>query len=313
VNTLKKTLIALLTVLALAACADTTPPSSNEDKFEDTVMALAASDVPCTDLSLHSLWDVDGGNIINADTVEDVFADYADSSDIWGEWEFMRKHDEGWSDYGCTIVTADAGYPTRTGNHALRFEIRDGDCTWWSERSVPGGFNDCENDRARFELAERGGTFSGSSMWYGYSVYMATDAKVGNNNDTITFLGQFKSDLNIYSGEAFRNGFGYRVSDYDYGIPLQERVVNQLGVWVDVAVYHEWSFTDEGLIEIYINGIKEGTYIGKNSDGGPSGFHFGIYNSFVSKCDCVMPTQVVYYDNIVRGNSLAEVTPSSTN
>jgi hypothetical protein len=279
----------------------------------DLVVDLGATERPCTDLSLYSLWDDSGvGNLIDATTVADVFADYADPSDVVGDWDFVRKHDEGWEDYGCTIVTADAGYPTRTGNHSLRFEIRDGDCTWWSEQSVPNGFDDCENDRARFELAERGGTNAGVSMWYGYSVYMDTDIKVGTNNDTITFLGQFKSDLNYFSGEAFPNGFGYRIQDHTSDIAVQRDVVDGTGVWVDVAIYHEWSPTDDGLIDVYINGVQQQSYEGQNSDGGSNSFHFGIYNSFVSKCDCVMPTQVVYFDNIVRGNSLAEVTPGES-
>ena len=277
-----------------------------------TTSALPASNELCTDLNFPSNFEPGNDNYssISEESVEDVFADYADPMDVeWGAWDFMRKHDEGWKNYGCTIVTKDAGYPTRTGNHALRFEVRDGDCTWWSEQSVPNGFNDCEHDRTRFELAERGGTKSGVSMWYGYSVYMATPVKVGNNNDTITFLGQFKSDLNYYSGEAFKYGFGYRVQDHTSDIALQESVVDQKGVWVDVAVYHEWSPNDDGVIDVYINGTKEGTYVGINTDGGASSFHFGIYNSFISKCDCVMPTQVVYYDHIVRGNSLEEVSP----
>jgi len=306
----------MIIVLVISACTDTDSNKSIELTPDDHIIVLdefGATDVSCTDLSLYSLWDQEGGNLINSDTVDDVFTDYANPEDIgWGAWEFMRKHDEGWEDYGCSIVTATAGYPVRTGNHALRFEIRDGDCTWWSEASVPDGFNDCENDRSRFELAERGGTRSGVSMWYGYSVYMATDVKVGTNNDTITFLGQFKSDLNYYSGEAFPNGFGYRIQDGKGGIPVQEEVIEQIGVWVDVAIYHEWSPTDDGVTDVYINGTKEGTYTGINSDGGENSFHFGIYNSFISQCNCVMPTQVVYFDNIVRGNSLAEVTPDGT-
>ena len=74
-----------------------------------------------------------------------------------------------------------------------------------------------------------------------------------------------------------------------------------------------WSVSQDGLIEIYINGDLLETLTGPNMDGATrTTFDFGIYNAFISDCHCeAMPTQVVYYDVVRRGSTFEEVDPSN--
>jgi hypothetical protein len=245
-----------------------------------------------------------------------------DGSTLGGDlvqgWGFIHKHPTGFAEHGCLVVSAADGYPTRSGEHALRFEVRDGDC------NSNEGWDDCTTDRSRHELSQYWlpstegrdhPQYDGDEYWYGWSEYLPAD--VLKQGDSITFLGQFNSDnaARFYI-EDFASGLGFRFNDRNYeflaqGILKPNDVVRDR--WIDIVMHVIWSTSVDGLIEIYINGDLAETLTGPNMDGATyASFDFGIYNAFISDCRCEsMPTQVVYYDDIRRGKTLEEISSSN--
>jgi dienelactone hydrolase len=245
-----------------------------------------------------------------------------DGSTLGGDlvqgWGFIHKHPIGFAEHGCLVVSATDGYPTRSGEHALRFEVREGDC------NSNENWDDCTTDRSRHELSQywlpsTEGTYhpqyDGDEYWYGWSEYLPSD--VLKQGDSITFLGQFNSDnaARFYI-EDFADGLGFRFNDRNYeflgqGVLKPNDVVRD--TWIDIVVHVIWSTSVDGLIEIYVNGDLAETLTGPNMDGATyTSFAFGIYNAFISGCRCeAMPTQVVYYDALRRGRTFEEVSPSN--
>ena len=77
----------------------------------------------------------------------------------------------------------------------------------------------------------------------------------------------------------------------------------------DIAMHVIWSTTQTGLIELYVNGKFLETLTGPNMDGATrTKFDIGIYNTFIPRRDCeMMPTQVVYCDNLRRDLTRSDV------
>ena len=229
--------------------------------------------------------------------------------DLVDGWGFIHKHPNGFAEHGCLVVSVSDGYPTRSGDHALRFEVREGDC------NSNEGWDDCTTNRSRHELSQVDHPqYDGDEYWYGWSEYLPDD--VLKQGDSITFLGQFNSDdaARFYI-EDFSNGLGFRFNDRNYefldrGVLKSNEVVR--ATWTDIVIHVIWSSSVDGLIEIYVNGDLVKMLTCPNMDGATrTTFDFGIYNAFISDCRCVaMPTQVVYYDAVRRGKTLEEVSPS---
>jgi hypothetical protein len=86
------------------------------------------------------------------------------------------------------------------------------------------------------------------------------------------------------------------------------------GRWTDILAHVRWAHTGEGRFEVWANGRKAYDYRGPTlSKGASVYFKFGIYRAFVSKYMLAkrtvrLPVQVVYFDEIRRGKTRAEVT-----
>ena len=244
--------------------------------------------------------------------VNKVISTDAYEGDLVSGWEFGLKHSNGFMSHGCQIVSSDDGYPTRDGKYSLRFEVRDGDC------NSNEGWNDCETDRSRHELTQvdtqrKGQDFQyeGDEYWYKWSVLMPD--KPIKQGEAISFIGQFNSDnaARFYM-EDFSKGVGYRFNDVDYNILEQNVLIKNehvRSVWTDIEIHALWASTDDGFIKIYVNEELTRTVKGPNMEGANRvWFDFGIYNAFLSRCDCKkMPTQVVYFDEIRRGESRMDI------
>ena len=244
--------------------------------------------------------------------VNKVISTDAYEGDLVSGWEFGLKHSNGFMSHGCQIVSSDDGYPTRDGKYSLRFEVRDGDC------NSNEGWNDCETDRSRHELTQvdtqrKGQDFQyeGDEYWYKWSVLMPD--KPIKQGESISFIGQFHSDnaARFYM-EDFSKGIGYRFNDVDYNILEQNVLIKNehvRSVWTDIEIHALWASTDDGFIKIYVNEELTRTVKGPNMEGANRvWFDFGIYNAFLSRCDCKkMPTQVVYFDEIRRGESRMDI------
>jgi len=242
--------------------------------------------------------------------------------DLVQGWAFTLKHRDGFADHGCRVVSAADGHPTRTGNYSIRFEVQDGDCNW------NDSWDDCTTDRSRHELTQlwKDPTaadyqyhpqYDGDDFWYGWSVYLPDEPLP--QGKAVTFIGQFHTETHApFYIEDFSDGLGYRFNDRNYEFISREVVSpNEAvrGQWNDIAVHVRWSSGEDGLIEIYLNGNQVAELHGSTLDGATQAtFDFGIYNAFISECDCdAMPTQVVYYDALRRGATRASVDMSLNN
>jgi hypothetical protein len=72
-----------------------------------------------------------------------------------------------------------------------------------------------------------------------------------------------------------------------------------LGQWNDIVVNANFSPKDDGWFKLWVNGKLLYEYHGATKvKKGKSSFQIGIYQSFRSEYDGVVPTQVVYFDEI---------------
>ena len=225
------------------------------------------------------------------------------SSDVVrGDWQFDRLHKNGYQDYGCQIVSSDNGHPVRSGSESIRFELRDGDC------NSSDTFDDCANDRSRHELTQTGGQFEGEEFWYHYSIYVPPLSL--KSGQAIVFMGQFQQSNGVapLMFEDFTGGYGIRQNDANYNWLFRGVLwpnASFRNQWTDVLMHIKWSSGSDGFIKIYFNGVLTKQLIGANIQSAQSTiFHFGIYNAFISLCNCVaMPTQIVYFDEIRKGRT----------
>ena len=277
--------VSLVLLLAAACSAEPTPPLGFLEPDP-------TSGIPC------------------ADFIPPEISDATLAGDLVKGWGFILKQPIGFAEHGCLVVSANDGYPTRSGDHAIRFEVRDGDCNRWMD-----GWNDCTTDRSRHELTQIGisspSQQDGDEYWYAWSEYLPTATL--KEGKAITFLGQFNSDnaARFYI-EDFHDGVGFRFNDRNYDLIKRKTLAqNQIvrNGWTDFMIHAVWSTSDDGLIEIYVNGGLAETVSGPNMDGASKvHFDFGIYNAFLSRCSCdSMPTQIVYFDDIRRGLTRHEV------
>ena len=235
--------------------------------------------------------------------------------DLVQGWAFVLKQATGFADHGCQVVGPP--HPVRHGRHSFRFIVEDGDC------NSNDGWDDCTTDRSRHELSQQWRTEAvygedlypnrdGDEFWYGYSMFLPNETL--QQGKSSTFIGQFNSDNSArFYLRDFKDGFGYTFNDRDYDLISQDIVASNAdirGRWVDITMHIIWSETDTGLIELYVNDELVETLTGPNMDGATrTTFDFGIYNAFISRCDCdSMPRQVMYFDEIRRGTTREEVT-----
>lgn len=200
--------------------------------------------------------------------------------------------------YGYQVVSKVDGHPVRSGETSLRFEVRAGDCSWTR------GWNDCDNDRERHEL--KSGNMSGEK-WFHWSIYLPEDYPV--IYPVKTALGQF----HIEGGKPplmFQNhAGGYLVDMQRKGKSINGGQIltdeEMRGKWSDILLHINWTTSDRGFILAYVNGesAPRFSWFGRTTDRSSVYYKVGIYRSFMTRRDGPEPTQVVYYDNIVKASS----------
>lgn len=213
----------------------------------------------------------------------------------------------------------------RAGNFYQRFEVRDGDCF----PSPDGGWNDCETDRERFEFSSRPRQKIEGMQCYGFSLKL--DAEFESAGPTNTTLGQvhqlggpkgsaggFKSFPPLVQFNIRYNRFlfgWHELTGDENNIKDQEREfelakIDELkGKWTDVSVCLDFK---NKRMDAWVNGTKKVEILRSPINFMPESIYFkyGIYRSFISKYkkfNGKMPTQIVYYDEVRRGDSVENV------
>lgn len=194
------------------------------------------------------------------------------------------------------------GHPRRAGAQSFRFERRTGACQG----------NDCDWHSERTELGTDGADRNGDNSWYAWSVYHQNYKWLGGSVSPIH--GQFKS-INVGHHYAFFNmeegrGMVLNFMAHDgWGngkiIIPQNRLNNR---WNDIRVHAKWSTGADGVFQVWVNGKLKVNRKGPNmKDNDPIMFRFGIYAPQVNRAGSNRPTQVVYYDELMRGGSCQSV------
>ena len=231
--------------------------------------------------------------------------------DVVSGWTFDKSLKLNFKPHGYAVVNAADGHPVRAGKKSIRFEVRGGDCSWNAL-----GFSDCDTDRERHELVQIGRTQrAGDAYWYAWSIYLPPDYQVVYPAKVA--LGQFHEIVEVTW--LFRNkDGGYYVNRQDgfgppYGFDKILEDADMRGVWNDIEVFARWMPDDTGVFTVWLNGEKVYDHSGPTMHRGERPyFKLGIYRNVVSRYKQArgverLPTQVVYFDEIRRGKTRAEV------
>ena len=218
---------------------------------------------------------------------------------------------------------------SRRGKFYQRFELRDGDCFG------DDNWNDCAADRERVEFSSRPTQEPEGIQCFAYSIKL--DSDFIDIYPTNTDLGQIHQKGGP-SGKA--GGFlslppliqiGAKHGKLHFGwhslkgSPTNIRdkridyhllnISDMIEKWNDISFC--LNYVDK-IMQVWVNGNKKHEINKSPINFMPEStyFKYGIYRSFVSRYkmreekkghDPDLPTQIVYYDEIRRGNSIMEV------
>ena len=230
---------------------------------------------------------------------------------------------EGQKDYNFSLLTD--GSEARMGSKYQRFELRDGDCF------PMDGWNDCENDRERFEFSSRPRQKPVGQKCYFYSLKITpnffdvhptnTDLgqvhQIGGPEGKAGGLKSFPPLIQIGAKKGKLVFKWHKLSGDPKNVrdKTVERTFAKLkelkSKWTDVSFCLD--FENHKMIG-WLNGEKK-FQIDENPiffEPKEIYFKYGIYRSFLSKYKKrrktdEMPTQVVFYDEIRTGNTIEEV------
>ena len=91
------------------------------------------------------------------------------------------------------------------------------------------------------------------------------------------------------------------------------------GKWHDIVVKAVWARSNEGEITVWVNGVEKYNFRGFTTLGYPVYLKYGVYRtsmvrykikyakSFDTSDDTIVPTQIVYYDEVRHGRTRAGV------
>ena len=156
-----------------------------------------------------------------------------------------------YKNYGYQIVNKANGYPVRSGEHSIRFEVRDGDCG----QDEDGGWSDCKGDRERHELSGGSRAMTKGEYWFSWSLYYPEEHQnlwpLSNN------YGQFhqKKGPPVFMFKELRGGYSVirTIGDVDYDERGLIRNDDMKGKWHDILINVKWSKKDDGFFKVWVN------------------------------------------------------------
>ena len=211
----------------------------------------------------------------------------------------------------------------RAGDYYQRFELRNGDCF------ADENWDDCNNDRQRIELSSRPNQSVTGQHCYSYSLKLSDDftdiRKVsttlgqihqhGGPSGMANSLSSFPPLIQIDArkGSLYLNW--HQLSGSKDNVIDQSKYYNlkslksMRGVWTDISICLDF---ENKRIDAWIDGENKIKILKSPIFFEPKSIYFkhGIYQSFISAYTLFKgktPTQVVFYDEVRRGNSIQEV------
>ena len=211
----------------------------------------------------------------------------------------------------------------RSGEYYQKFELRSGDC--FGDES----WNDCDNDRQRIELSSRPNQPVYGKQCYGYSIKLSdnfTDIRKvsttlgqihqhggpsGKANSLSSFPPLIQIDArqgSLYLNWHKLSGSKDNVIDESEYYKLK-LLKNMKEVWTDISLCLDF---ENEKIDAWVDGNKVVQILKSPIFFEPESIYFkhGIYQSFISAYTMFKgetPTQIVYYDEVRRGNSIEDV------
>ena len=215
----------------------------------------------------------------------------------------------------------------RRGEKYQRFEVTDGDCF------ADDGWNDCKIDRERVEFIATPMQKPIGNQCFAFSIML--DDSFQSVSPTNTSLGQIhqiggpKGTMEGMKSNPPLIQFDVRHDYYEMNWHVLSGSVKNVndksvfyklisiddmkGKWTDISFCLDFA---NSKISAWVNGNKK-VDIDKspiNAKFVPTAIYFkhGVYRSFISKYKAsqgtdVMPTQIVFYDEVRRGSSINEV------
>jgi len=215
-----------------------------------------------------------------------------------GTWGTFKSHGHNpHNPYHVGVVGR--GHPVRAGAESIRFEVRPGQC----------GTNDCGWKSERSELIMANFDRPGNDTWYAWSIYHQ-NYKTLNGGVSPTH-GQFKT-MNGGHQYAFfiiePRGMVLKMDEFEGVRPEVLIPASQLSnKWHDIRVHAKWSTGADGIFQVWVDGKMIVNRHGQNAiNNDPIAFRFGLYRSQVNRASN-NHTQVVFYDELMRGNSCQSV------
>ena len=211
----------------------------------------------------------------------------------------------------------------RAGDYLQKFELRDGDCFG------DDNWSDCANDRQRIELSSEPNQPISGKQCYGYSIKLSNDftdiRKVsttlgqihqkggpsGKANSLSSFPPLIQIDArkgNLYLNWHKLSGSRDNVKDESKYYKLKT-LKSMKGVWTDISLCLDF---ENKRIDAWVDGNNIVKILESPIFFEPKSIYFkhGIYQSFISNYTSFKgetPTQIVYYDEVRRGNSIEDV------
>jgi hypothetical protein len=219
----------------------------------------------------------------------------------------------------------------RAGKYFQRFEVRDGDC--FGDDS----WSDCDTNRERVEFSTRPRQPIKKNQCYGYSLMLSKDFidthptntslgqvhQHGGPTGTAGGLASFPPLIQIDAREGYLYFNWHELSGSATNVIDQSRyyklksLEDMKEVWTDISFCLDFK---NKRMDAWVDGIKKVEILKSPIFFKPKAIYFkhGIYRSFISRYkahayytqesfDGKMPTQVVFYDEVRRGNSIKKV------
>lgn len=192
----------------------------------------------------------------------------------------------------------------RAASGVVRFEVRDGDCN--DRRRTP----ECETGRERAELVDPFRPRSGSTQWYGYSLFIPKDNPVLRGHITI---GQWWSPSLVFAVQEVHGKLGFAVYTRAASPPVKRCVITPAqsarGRWLRIVVFASYDPDRNRKVEFFLNGTRACSWTG------PTVakvrrlpiWKLGLYRPRLRLVKRPVPTQIVMVRHIRRGGSRALV------
>jgi len=212
----------------------------------------------------------------------------------------------------------------RAGKYFQRFELRDGDCFG------DNNWSDCDTNRERVEFSTRPRQTPKGKQCYGYSLMLSKDFidtyptntslgqvhQYGGPTGTAGGLASFPPLIQIDARQGYLFLNWHELSGSATNVIDESRyhrlklLRDMKEAWTDISFCLDFK---NKRMDAWVDGIKKVEILKSPIFFKPKGIYFkhGIYRSFISKYkqrnNGIMPTQIVFYDEIRRGNSIKKV------